>query len=212
MARFEDLGALPAGEARVAAAAAALERGALLAHPTQTVYGIGGPATVAADREVARLKGRIAAGPMLRIAADAASVRALFPSVVWTEDAARLADRFWPGPLTLVLDDGSGTGLAVRAEAHPVTRSVLARWSGALGSTSLNPTGGSPARTEVEARRVLEALPGAVLRLLFLPGGDLPGPPPSTLVSLRRGPPRLLREGAIARDALEDALGREIER
>jgi L-threonylcarbamoyladenylate synthase len=214
MARYEDLGTLPGPEERIAAAADGLAAGALLAHPTTRVYGVGGPATPAADAELSRLKGRRPEGPVLRIGADVGRLRSLYPSAAWGADAARLAERFWPGPLTLVLDDGTARGLALRVEAHPLTRGVLARWSGALGSTSLNRTGHPPARTEAEAREaldaLLEALPGPALRLLFLPAGDLAGPPPSTLLSLLPPGPRLLREGAIPRAEIEAALGRGV--
>lgn len=209
MARFDDLGALPPGEARVAAAVEVLGRGGLLAHPTATVYGIGGPAGPRPDAEVERLKGREGA-PVLRVVADAGRLRALYPAARWPEEADRLAARFWPGPLTLVLDDGSASGLAVRVEAHPLTRAVLAAWGGALGSTSLNRSGDPPARTEAEARAVLHAMPESRLEMAFLPAGDLDGPPPSTLVSLREPTPRLLRAGAIPLPELEAALGRRL--
>jgi L-threonylcarbamoyladenylate synthase len=210
MARFEDLGTRPEGAARVAAAVDLLERGGLLAHPTGTVYGIGGPAGPRADAEVERLKGREGA-PVLRIVADIGRLRTRYPDAAWPEEADRLADRFWPGPLTLVLDDGSATGLAVRVEAHPLTRAVLSAWGGALGSTSLNRSGRPPARTESEARTTLREMPEARLDVAFLPAGDLDGPPPSTLVSLREAAPRLLRVGAIPVPAIEAALGRRLE-
>ena len=100
--------------------------------------------------------------------------------------------------------------MAVRAESHPVTRAVLQRCEGPLGSTSLNLTGAPAARTVAAARSTLAAMgePGAPL--LLLDAGDLPGPPPSTLLSLRDDPPRLLREGAIAAARLEAALGMEL--
>ncbi len=209
MARFEDLGTRPEGAARVDAAVDVLARGGLLAHPTATVYGIGGPAGPVADAEVERLKGREGA-PVLRIVADVGRLRDLYPAASWPDEAAILAASFWPGPLTLVLDDGSAAGLAVRVEPHPLTRAVLSAWGGALGSTSLNRSGRPPARTEDEARRTLEALPEARAPLAFLPAGDLDGPPPSTLVSLREAAPRLLRAGAIPVSSIEAALGRRL--
>jgi len=209
MAPFDDLGTRAEGAARVAAAVEVLARGGLLAHPTGTVYGIGGGRGAASDAEVERLKGR-EGGAILRIVADVGRLRDLFPAACWPDEAERLAARFWPGPLTLVLDDGSASGLAVRVEPHPVTRAVLSAWGGALGSTSLNRSGRPPARTEAEARAVLRAMPEASPELAFLPAGDLAGPPPSTLVSLRDAVPRLLRAGAIPASSIEAALGRSL--
>lgn len=198
------------GEARIRSAAVALSRGAVLAHPTSTVYGLGGGTDVA-DAAVRRLKGAPVDRPLLRLAADVATLRATHPGLRWTEAADRLASAFWPGPLTLVLDDGGERGLGVRVEGHPDTRAVLAAWGRTMSSTSLNRTGGTPAATAVEAREALDRLPatGAV-PVRWLDAGDLPGGPPSTLLSLRHEPPRLLRAGAVAVGRIEAVLGREL--
>lgn len=205
---------LPGGdthrEAGAATAAEALGRGAVLAHPTATVYGLGG-GTPGADARVRRLKGAPDDRPLLRLAADAASLRESHPTLRWTDAAERLAESFWPGPLTLVLDDGGPTGIGVRVEGHPDTRAVLAAWGGTMSSTSLNRTGGTPAAASGEARQALDCLPEARGEpVLWIDAGDLPGGPPSTLVSLRKGPPRLLRAGAVAVDRIVSVLGREL--
>jgi L-threonylcarbamoyladenylate synthase len=142
---------------------------------------------------------------------DAGRLKRAFPTVVWPEVADVLAESFWPGPLTLVLDDGSTSGLAVRAESHPATRAILERWDGALGSTSLNRSGAAPARTLEEARGTLRAMADPGRSLLLVAAGDLAGPPPSTLLSLRGGELRLLREGAVDRSMLEQVLGRSFD-
>lgn len=198
------------GGDRIRSAAVALSRGAVLAHPTSTVYGLGG-GTDAADAAVRRLKGAPADRPLLRLAADAATLRTSHPGLRWTEAADRLASAFWPGPLTLVLDDGGERGLGVRVEGHSDTRAVLAAWGRTMSSTSLNRTGDTPAATADEAREALDSLPatGAV-PVRWLDAGDLPGGPPSTLLSLRHEPPRLLRAGAVAADRIEVVLGREL--
>ena len=187
-------------------ASQALQAGGILVHPTTSVYGIGGTGRLS-DHTVARLKGRAGSIPILRLVRDVEQLRRLYPAVRWSAEAELLAAEFWPGPLTLVLDDGSEQGLAVRAEAHPVTRQLLARFDGEIGSTSLNLTGEPPARTAPEARRILRAMPEADAPLYFLTAGDLPGPPPSTLLSLRAEVPRILREGAIRREQIERSIG-----
>jgi L-threonylcarbamoyladenylate synthase len=191
----------------VEAAVAHLRAGGLLVHPTTGVYGLGGPSQSAADAEVNRLKGRTPETPLLRLVADAGRLAELFPSARWTETAARLAEAFWPGPLTIVLDDGSDDGLALRAEAHPVTAAILRGWGGAVSSTSLNRSGHAPAVDEREARAAISSFAASRRALLFVRAGRLPGPPPSTLLTVRESPPRIVRDGAIGLRAIEAVIG-----
>lgn len=188
------------GRDAVAVAADHLASGGLLVHPTAGVYGIGGARTDL-DREVQRLKGRPVGPGIVHLVADSPGPGRAFSAANWPPLAARLAAEFWPGLLTLVLDDGSEHGVAVRVEPHPFTRAVLERWGGALGSTSLN-LAGEPAAVDPEsARRVLGAFPASDVPVLFAEAGRLPGPPPSTLVRVpgRDGRPwDVLRAGAIA--------------
>lgn len=195
----------------VRAAAEALSGGAILAHPTETVYGLGA-LSPELDAEIARVKGRPDDRPLLRIGPDAETVRRRHPGLSWGEAAERLASAFWPGPLTLVLDDGSPHGQGVRVEGHPLTRRVLEILEETMSSTSLNPSGERPAATPGEVREDLRNLPEPRAPVAWLDAGSLAGGPPSTLVSLRGEPPRLLREGAIGRDRVERALGREMAR
>lgn len=195
-------------EALIEDAVAALRDGGLLVHPTESVYGIGGIPR-ALDDEIARLKGRPADRPLLRLAGSRDVLRRAHPRLQWSRDAGALADAFWPGPLTLVLDDGSGTGLGVRVEGHPLTRRVLRELGETMSSTSLNRSGEDPASTDEEVRRALDAMPPPDVPVFRLEAGTLPGPPPSTVLSLRGGRPRLLREGAVSRERIADRLGRE---
>lgn len=197
-------------EAAGRAAAAALAEGAVLAHPTETVYGLGG-LSPELDEVIARLKGRAADRPLLRIGPDAATIRARHPDLRWTGTADRLAGAFWPGPLTLVLDDG-GSGTGVRAEGHPLTRRVLETLEATMSSTSLNRTGEAPAAGPEEARSALEAMPASGVTVVWLEAGELAGGPPSTVISLRGEVPRVLREGAVEVRRLEETLDRELER
>jgi len=205
--KFTELRADDAGA--VDAAAAHLSLGGLLAHPTGSVYGIGGAPAIEIQREVARLKGRPPGPRLVHLVAEAADARRAWPTVQWPSVADRLAARFWPGPLTLVLDDGSEHGVAVRVEPHEFTRSVVRRFGRPLSSTSLNLTGDPPAADAEAARATLEMMPASELAVLFVDAGRLPGPPASTLVRVTGEDGRpfdVLRAGAIDTGRLEQAL------
>lgn len=194
-----DSHALAALEPRIAAAAEVLRRGGLVVYPTETFYGLGCLATAEDALERLRVaKLRPEGKPLPLVAADRGQVEAL---AVLAGAAARLADRFWPGPLTLVLPAGprvpdaitAGTGtVAIRVAGSAVARGLAARAGGALVSTSANPCGGPP-----PAR--VEALDAALRARVdhVLDGGPTPGGLPSTIVSLEDGVPRLLRAGAL---------------
>lgn len=195
-------------EARIGAAVGALREGGLLVHPTASVYGIGAvPREL--DEEIERLKGRRSGRPLLRLGASQDALRRSHPRLRWSGEAEDLAAAFWPGPLTLVLDDGSGQGLGVRVEGHPLTRSVLRALDETMSSTSLNRTGRDPACTEEEVRRTLEGMPPTDVPVHRLVAGSLPGPPPSTVLSMRHEEVRVLREGAVPLGRIAEVLGRE---
>lgn len=203
---FTELRVADAGA--VDAAAAHLSFGGLLAHPTGSVYGIGGGPDVKIEREVARLKGRAPGPGLVRLVAETVDVGRAWPDAAWPPFADRLAARFWPGPLTLVLDDGTEHGVAVRVEPHEFTRAVVRRFGRPLSSTSLNRTGEPPAADSDGARMALEALPASELAVLFIDAGRLPGPPPSTLVRVpgEGGRPfDVLRAGAIDARRIDEA-------
>ena len=210
MTRFESV-AVSAGGATldrgVRRAVEVLRAGGVLAHPTNTVYGIGGAALPEVDLQVSTLKGRtLDRAPLIRIAVDTETLLDAFPELVWPEEARRLALRFWPGAVTLVLEDGSGRGTAVRVEGHPVMQAVLRAWAGPIGSTSLNIAGESPAVTARQSCGCLDRMPDVEAPVLFLDAGTLPGPPPSTLVSFLGPVPTVLREGAVPAVAIQDCL------
>ncbi len=196
--------------AAVAAAADVLRRGGLVAFPTETVYGLGANALHAdAVARVFAAKGRPAVNPLIVHVADSAQV----PEVAadWPDAAARLAERFWPGPLTLVLPKrdtvpaavtGGGPTVAVRVPAHPVARALL-RAAGvpvaapsANRSTQLSPT---------TAAHVLRDLDGRID--LVLDGGPCPGGIESTVLDLTSVPPRLLRPGLVTPAAIAAVVG-----
>ena len=190
--------------------AALLCEGALVIYPTDTLYAIGCRALDGAA--VARLraaKGREADKPLPVIVADIRQARSLASE--WPAEAERLADKFWPGPLTLVVPAasvlpsellaGAGT-VAVRVPASDIAR-ALARIAGPLVATSANLAGGAPCVTIDSA---MSAFP---LVTLAFDIGTLEGAP-STIVDATdlEGGVRILREGRIARAAI-DAILRE---
>lgn len=193
------------------AGARALRAGAVLAHPTGTVYGIGAAGDALAP-VVARLKGREADRPLLRIAPDVETLRRRHPGLRWSARAGRLAGAFWPGPLTLVVPDGSETGLAARVVDHPLTRAVLREAEATMSSTSLNRSGAAPARTPADAAEALEGMPPVEVEVVWLDAGPLAPSAPSTILSLLEDRARLVRDGAVAPAEIEACLGEEVER
>jgi L-threonylcarbamoyladenylate synthase len=181
------------------AAVAALARGDLVVFPTESVYGLGADATspVAVERLVA-VRGREAGKPILVVAGDVAMT-----SLVAREmppAARRLAERLWPGPLTLVLparDDvpapltaGTGT-IGVRVPGHATARALAAALGRPVTAPSANPPGREPAHTIAEARAYFGDAVAA-----YVDGGRLDGVP-STVVAVEGSAIRIVRAGAI---------------
>ncbi len=139
-----------ADAAAVGDAVRCLKAGGLVAFPTETVYGLGADATN--GQAVARLyeaKGRPSFNPLIAHVADVVAARAL---AAFDADAERLAEAFWPGPLTLVLPKTAGcpvaelatAGLetiAVRVPSHPVARKILAAFGKPVVAPSANRSG-----------------------------------------------------------------------
>ncbi|WP_419858975.1 L-threonylcarbamoyladenylate synthase [Candidatus Palauibacter irciniicola] len=189
--------ALATGDEALDRAAALLDAGGVVAHPTSTVYGLGGRPWPDVDARIAAIKRR-PPGPLIRLAASPETLRRALPGARWPEAARRLADAFWPGPLTLVLEDGTDTGVAVRVDPHPVVRRLLDRAGGLLTSTSLNVTGEAPARTRRAARAALSGIGPEHGAVGWLDAGDLAsGSTPSTLVRAAGEAVEVLREGAV---------------
>lgn len=192
-------------------AAAALRAGRLVAFPTETVYGLGAIATN--DRAVAAIfaaKARPRFNPLIVHVVDRAAAASL---ALWNARADRLAARFWPGPLTLVLPRSAGCPLsllvsaggdtvALRAPAHPVAQALLRATVLPIAAPSANPAGRISPTT---ADHVADGLGGRVD--LILDGGPCPVGIESTVVDLCEGAPRLLRPGGITRAALEAEIG-----
>jgi L-threonylcarbamoyladenylate synthase len=194
----------------LAEAARVLRNGGLVAFPTETVYGLG--ANTLDASAVARIfaaKGRPVNNPLIVHVPHADQARQV--AAEWPQFAARLADRFWPGPLTLVLRKHSsipaevtahGPTVAVRVPAHPVALGLLRAAAVPLAAPSANrSTELSPTRAE----HVLRGLDGRID--LLLDGGPTAGGIESTVVDLTTAPPRLLRPGLVRVAELESVLG-----
>ena len=145
---------------------------------------------------------------MIHLVHDMEGLHEAVPNVEWTPDADRLAEAFWPGPLTIVVADGTTTGIAVRIDGHPVTRALLKRTRKVLTSTSLNLSGRRPARTSEEVRTVLGEMVFPVGMGGWLDAGDLPVSVPSSLVSVQEGNLLVLREGVIKHEEIESVLAK----
>ena len=179
-----------------------LESGELVIHPTEAVYGLGGFLENGPLTRLRGLKNRSVGGfvvliPSARSIGDLLGARGM-----------ALARAFWPGPLTLVLDDPADRfhpgakapdgSVAVRVPAHPLTLRLLRDAARPITSTSANRPGAPPAVTAREAR---EAVISLGTEPFVLDAGPLPGGAASTLVSLREDCPKLIRQGPL--DVLE---------
>src|SRR5205085_4856351 len=173
-------------------AAAALARGELVAFPTDTVYGLS-----AGHEHVRKLYGAKDRPKEKRIPVLLSDIGNLEASAIVTPIARALAQRFWPGPLTIVLTAPRRGTLAFRVPDHPVARQLLAASGGGLPVTSANRSGGDECRT---AQEVVKQLNGRID--LVLDGGRTPGGIASTVVDCSGEQLVILREGAISRDAL----------
>lgn len=187
-----------------------LREGKCVAFPTETVYGLGADAT--SDKAVAEIyatKGRPSFNPLIIHVAEVAMARRL---VHWPEAAARLAEHFWPGPLTLVLPRRVDAGisllasagletLAVRMPRHEGARQLLTMAGFPLAAPSANRSGRiSPTCAEHVAAELGDAVP------LILDGGPCEEGLESSVLNLSGGEPTLLRPGSVTIAELESVL------
>lgn len=197
----------------VRGAAEILRRGGLVVFPTETVYGLGADAENAeAVRRVFAVKQRPETHPLIVHLADAGQ---LGDWVTGIPGYARvLAERFWPGPLTLVLPrspripsvvTGGCDTVAVRVPHHPVAQRLLTAFGGAIAAPSANRFG---ALSCTSAEHVADELGPDVD--LILDGGPCPVGIESTIIDVTGDEPILLRPGAVGVDDLAQALGRPI--
>lgn len=205
---------LTASPADLARAAELLAQGEPVAFPTETVYGLGGDARSGpAVARVYAAKGRPAFNPLIAHVPDIDTVQHL---VRWSHMADRLAQAFWPGPLTLVLPLREGHGiaslvtagldtLAVRVPAHPTAQALLRAFGGPLAAPSANLSGRISPTT---AAHVLAGLDGHIAAVID--DGACGVGLESTIVGLVDDTPRLLRPGGLPAEPIEAALGQEL--
>jgi L-threonylcarbamoyladenylate synthase len=204
---------VPADAAAIDHAAAVLRGGGLVALPTETVYGLGANALDAtAAAKIFEAKGRPSFDPLIVHVAEPGEAWRLAGEV--PDLARRLADAFWPGPMTLVLEKATGESgipdlvtaglstVALRVPGHPIARQVIAAAGVPVAAPSANHFGGVSPTT---AQHVATELGKAVD--LILDGGPCETGVESTVVSLVTGQARVLRPGGVAIEQIEQVIG-----
>jgi L-threonylcarbamoyladenylate synthase len=194
-------------------AAAILENGGLVAFPTETVYGLGADASnVEAVKKVYAAKGRPRNHPLIVHLARVDQVEAWAQS--FSSDARRLAERYWPGPLTLIvkraahvndLVTGGQDTVALRVPSHPIAHALLAAFGGGVAAPSANRFGRVSATTAEHVRTEFGSTIDCVLD-----GGATDVGIESTIVDVSSDAPALLRPGHITARQLEETLQRTL--
>jgi L-threonylcarbamoyladenylate synthase len=184
-----------------------LQKGGVIAFPTDTVYGLGADAfnSTAVER-IYEIKNRPKHQQFPLLIADVKQLTALaepIPEIAWF-----LARRFWPGGLTLVLSKTnsvpphltSGTTIAVRVPDHPVCQALIQHLGNPIIGTSANVSGQPAALTAQEVGQQLEGRVDLIIN-----GGKCPGGKESTIVDITREPPTILRHGIISSHEVDKA-------
>jgi L-threonylcarbamoyladenylate synthase len=204
------ISSVSASSSEIEKAAGVLDSGGLVAFPTETVYGLGASAEdSAAVARVYQVKGRPPSHPLI---VHIGGAKHLHEWVADVPAAARLlAERFWPGPLTLVLRRGRRVSLeatggletvAVRVPDHPVALGLLSAFGGGLAAPSANRFGSVSPTTADHVRAELgEAVD------FVLDGGPCQVGVESTIVDVTGEAPSILRPGGVTREDLEAVLG-----
>jgi L-threonylcarbamoyladenylate synthase len=193
-------------------AAATLGMGGVVAVPTDTLYGLAvDPWNPAAVARVFAIKGRENDRALPLVAADVGQVRRWIGEL--NPVAARLAEQFWPGPLTLVMRapdtlapevTGGGATIGVRVPSHAVARALCAAFGRPVTATSANISGESPTASPDEVADRL----GSDLDVL-IDSGRTPGGPASTVVDVTQIDLRLIRAGAVSWEDVKTCAQRE---
>lgn len=186
--------------ASILAAARVLAAGGLVVYPTETLYGLGADAlNEAALQRLVEVKVREPGKPIAVLISDTDMLHDLVEAV--PPRAKTLMRRFWPGPLTIVLQarpsvsallTGNGGGIGIRISGHPIATALVREVGHPITAPSANPAGERPPRCIEEARAYFGSRVD-----YYLDGGCLPGEPASTVADVRNGL-RVIREGAVA--------------
>lgn len=190
-----------------------IAEGELVAFPTETVYGLGGDALDPdASRKIYAAKGRPSDNPLIVHIADFDDMKRVAREV--PEQAKKLADAFWPGPLTMIVwksdavpeaTTGGMQTVAVRMPNHPVALELIRRSGCLIAAPSAN-TSGRPSPTE--AQHVAEDLSGKIA--MILDGGPVGIGIESTIIDLTEEKPMILRPGYITPEMLSEVLQEEV--
>lgn len=190
-----------------------IAEGELVAFPTETVYGLGGDALDPdASRRIYAAKGRPSDNPLIVHIADFGDMKRVAREV--PEQAKKLADAFWPGPLTMIVwksdavpeaTTGGMQTVAVRMPNHPVALELIRRSGCLIAAPSAN-TSGRPSPTE--AQHVAEDLSGKIA--MILDGGPVGIGIESTIIDLTEEKPMILRPGYITPEMLSEVLQEEV--
>jgi L-threonylcarbamoyladenylate synthase len=183
-----------------------IAKGGVIAFRTDTFYGLGAdPFNELAVARVRELKGREDDKPILLLISDRDQVERLI--VDPSEAFMRAAEKFWPGPLTIIgtavaalpeaITAGTGT-VGIRLPAEEQVRELVRECGGVLTATSANPSGREPARS---ANEVTDYFPNGLD--LVIDGGEVQVTEPSTVLDALNFPPRVVREGAVKRNLIE---------
>lgn len=201
------------GPEAIVAAVARLGLGEPIAFPTETVYGLGADALdVDAVERIFALKGRPASNPLIVHVSGWEMAEDLVD--VWTDDAQKLADAFWPGSLTLVLTKSNivpdivtagGSTVAVRCPAHPIALGLIESLGKPIVGPSANPSGSISPTT---ADHVARGFSGK--DVLIIDGGSCRAGIESTVVDLTGDEPRILRGGVVSHRQIGRVLGCEV--
>ena len=193
----------------ISEAAEIIKRGGLVAVPTETVYGLAGNGLDEnAVHEIYEVKGRPAVKPLSLMVPDRGAMKEYCEDV--PEQAEYLAERFWPGPLTIVLKAkelvpeivrAGGTTVGLRCPDHPLTLEALRLAKLPFAAPSANPSG---AESPKDAAKVMEYFSGRIDAVID--GGPCGIGRESTLIDMSARPYRILRQGALAADDIADAL------
>ena len=187
-----------------------LKNGGLVAFPTETVYGLGGDGLNARSSEkIYTAKGRPSDNPLIIHIADMESLEGIVTQV--PEEARKLANAYWPGPLTMIFQKnyrvpyettGGLESVAVRMPSHPVARALIAAGGGYIAAPSAN-TSGRPSPTRAE--HVKEDLSGRIE--MILDGGEVEIGLESTIVDFTSDKPVILRPGYISQEMIARVIG-----
>lgn len=202
-----------ADEESIALAAELLKKGEIVAIPTETVYGIAGDAAnPEAIKKIFKAKGRPQDNPLIVHISNMKMLDGVVKSV--NEDAQKLADAFWPGPLTIIMPKGDKVSaencagldsVGVRMPSDPVAHAIIEKCGLPLGAPSAN-LSGKPSPTN--AQDVLFDMDGRLP--LIIDGGSSSRGVESTVISVLEDKPLLLRPGYVTKEEMEDVLGKEI--